>query len=72
MTVAGTHNISDWWTDLYLAAGKLKSTNRYKEADKVLKEAKKISSERNGCIWTFPRFSYLGIYSIKRRPHNNS
>ena len=39
-TVAGTHNLKDWGTDAYLAVGKLKDTNRYKEADKVLKEAK--------------------------------
>jgi hypothetical protein len=41
MTVAGTHIWSDWGTDIYLATGELKSTNRYKEADKVLKEAKR-------------------------------
>jgi hypothetical protein len=39
-SVAGTHNLSDIGTDLYLAAGHLKDTNRYKEADKVFKEAK--------------------------------
>lgn len=38
--VTGTHNLSDWGTDLYLAAGKLKDTNRYKQADKRFKEAK--------------------------------
>ena len=40
VNVAGTHNLSDWGTDLYLGLGKLKDTNRYKEAEKVLKEAK--------------------------------
>ncbi len=40
-SIAGTHNLSDWGTDAYLASGHLKDTNRYKEADKVLKEAKK-------------------------------
>ena len=35
-SVAGTHNLNDWGTDLYLAAGHLKDTNRYKEADKTL------------------------------------
>ena len=39
-TVAGTHNMSDVGTDLYLAAGKLKDTNRYKEAVNVLDQAK--------------------------------
>lgn len=40
-TVTGTHNARDWGTDAYLAMGKLKDTNRYKEADRTLKEAKK-------------------------------
>jgi hypothetical protein len=38
--VTGTHNVSDWITDGYLAAGHLKDTTRYKEADKMLKNAK--------------------------------
>ena len=40
VNVAGSHNIFDAGTDVYLAFGGLKSTNRYKEADKILKEAK--------------------------------
>ena len=39
-SVAGTHNLSDVGTDLFLAGGALKSTNRYKEADEVLKKSK--------------------------------
>jgi hypothetical protein len=39
--VTGSHNLADWGTDAYLAVGKLKDTNRYKEADRTLKEAKK-------------------------------
>ena len=42
VNVAGTHNLKDWGTDAYLAFGGLKSTNRYKEADRTLKEAKKF------------------------------
>jgi hypothetical protein len=38
--VTGTHNIADVVTDGYLAAGGLKNTTRYKEADKMLKKAK--------------------------------
>ena len=38
-TIAGTHNLADVGTDAYLALGKLKDTNRYKEADKTLKRA---------------------------------
>lgn len=39
--VAGTHNLSDVGTDIWLAFGGLKNTNRYKEASKVLDEAKR-------------------------------
>ena len=38
--VAGTHNLSDWGTDAYLALGKLKDTDRYREADNMLKMSK--------------------------------
>lgn len=38
--IAGTHNIKDWGTDLYLGVGKLKDTNRYKEAKQTLENAK--------------------------------
>ena len=39
-TVAGTHNLSDWGTDIWLAAGGLKSTDRYKSAHEGLRAAK--------------------------------
>lgn len=39
-TVTGTHNAKDWVTDIYLAAGKLKDTERYKSAHKTLRAAK--------------------------------
>jgi len=39
--IAGTHNLKDWGTDAYLLAGKVKDTNRYKEADNTLTQAKK-------------------------------
>ena len=42
-SITGSHNLynlSDVGTDLYLAAGHLKDTNRYKQADKTLKQAK--------------------------------
>jgi hypothetical protein len=38
--VTGTHNNYDVLNDIYLGAGLLKSTNRYKEADKMLTKAK--------------------------------
>jgi len=38
--IAGTHNIKDVGTDLYLGLGRLKDTNRYKEAKQTLENAK--------------------------------
>ena len=40
VSVAGTHNLRDWGTDFYLGIGKLKDTNRYKEAKSVYDKAK--------------------------------
>jgi len=39
-TVAGTHNLSDVGTDVYLGLGGIKNTNRYKEADDKFNKAK--------------------------------
>ena len=48
--VAGTHKLSDWGTDAYLALGGLKSTNRYKEADNTLKKAKAKYNINNATV----------------------
>ena len=40
MSVAGTHNSKDYLTDLHLATGNLKSTDRYKSAHSTLRAAK--------------------------------
>ena len=40
VSVAGTHNLRDWGTDLYLGLGKIKDTNRYKEAKNIYDKAK--------------------------------
>jgi len=40
VNVAGTHNLRDVGTDMYLQMGKLKDTSRYKEAGKTLENAK--------------------------------
>jgi tetratricopeptide (TPR) repeat protein len=40
VSVAGTHNLRDWGTDFYLGIGKLKDTNRYKEAKSIYDKAK--------------------------------
>jgi hypothetical protein len=47
-TIAGTHNIYDVGTDLYLALGKLKDTKRYKEAKKILEKARKYYPSNTG------------------------
>jgi hypothetical protein len=39
-SVTGTNKPSDWGTNAYLALGKLKDTDRYKESHKALREAK--------------------------------
>ena len=39
-SVAGTHNLKDAVTDVWLAVGGLKSTNRYKEAKSTLEKAR--------------------------------
>ena len=49
-TVAGTHNLKDVGTDLYLAAGKLKNTKRYKEADEILHKAKAKHNVKNATV----------------------
>jgi hypothetical protein len=39
-SITGTHNLKDWGTNAYLAVGKLKDTNRYKEAHATIRKAK--------------------------------
>lgn len=46
VNVNGTNSLSDWGTDAYLAVGLLKDTNRYREADDVIKKAKKKYAPR--------------------------
>jgi hypothetical protein len=38
--VSGSHTIKDWGTNLYLATGNIKKTNRYKEAHQGIRQAK--------------------------------
>ena len=40
-SIAGTHNLKDVGTDVWLALGGLKQTDRYKEAKSTLEKAKK-------------------------------
>ena len=60
--VAGTHNLSDVGTDVYLALGKLKDTNRYKEASRVLDEAKRKYNVNNATISGHSLGSTIGRY----------
>lgn len=48
--VAGTHNNKDKLTDVYLAFGGLKNTDRYKSADETLKKAKSKYGVTNATI----------------------
>ena len=48
--VNGTRNLRDWGTDIIAGFGGIKSTNRYKQADKTLKEAKKKYKTENSII----------------------
>lgn len=50
VNVAGTHNWADVGTDLYLAFGDLKSTNRYKQARDTLNKAKEKYGVQNATI----------------------
>ena len=61
--VAGTHNLSDVGTDVWLAFGGLKNTNRYKEASKILDEAKrKYGNDINTTITGHSLGSTIGQY----------
>ena len=50
-TSTGTHNAKDSGTNAYLAAGKIKDTNRYKSADDGLKKAKLKYGVSNASIY---------------------
>ena len=49
-SLAGTHNLADVGTDIYLGVGHLKDTKRYKEAEKTLKQAKQKYNVRKALI----------------------
>lgn len=62
MSGTGTHNLSDVWTDVALAFGKLKDTNRYKEAKSTLENAKKKYGVDNAIITGHSLFGTIGGY----------
>jgi hypothetical protein len=66
-SVTGTrlNKLQDLGTDLYLAAGKLKDTNRYKEAESTLEKAKKKYNKNNATIIGHSLGSTIGSYIKK-------
>jgi hypothetical protein len=65
-TVAGTHNLADIGTDLYLAVGKLKDTNRYKEADRTLKAAKQKYNPETTSVAGHSLGATIGSYAASK------
>jgi hypothetical protein len=63
--IAGTHNLKDWGTDAYLLFGNIKNTNRYKEADERLKQAKQKYNVNNATITGHSLGATLGNYIAK-------
>jgi hypothetical protein len=49
-TVAGTHKASDWGTDVALAFGRLKDTDRYKRAHSAIRIAKEKYKPRKTIV----------------------
>ena len=66
-SITGTrlNKLQDLGTDLYLAAGKLKDTNRYKEAESALEKAKKKYNKINAAIIGHSLGSTIGSYIKK-------
>ena len=50
VSIAGTHNVNDLLTDTRLMTGGLKNTDRYKEADKILQQAKNKYGVNNAVV----------------------
>ena len=62
VNVAGTHNLSDWGTDLYLAFGHLKDTSRYKQAKNTLTQAKEKYKPTKTTVTGHSLGSSIGSY----------
>lgn len=58
----GTHNLRDVGTDVYLAFGNLKGTNRYKEAKKTLESAKQKYNTDSAIITGHSLFGTIAGY----------
>jgi len=62
LNVSGTHNLSDVGTDIYLALGKIKDTNRYKQAKNILEQAKTKYQPANTTITSHSLGGAIGQY----------
>lgn len=62
VNVAGTHNLKDWGTDLYLALGHLKDTSRYKQAKNTLELAKQKYKPEQTIVSGHSLGSSIGSY----------
>ncbi len=62
VSIAGTHNLRDIGTDIYLGMGHLKDTNRYKEADRVLHQAKTKYGVSSASVVGHSLGSSIGAY----------
>jgi hypothetical protein len=61
-TVAGTHKASDWGTDVALAFGRLKDTERYKRAHSAIRVAKEKYKPRKTIVTSHSLGSSIGQY----------
>jgi hypothetical protein len=63
-TVAGTHNLSDGFTDIYLGAGKLQDTDRFKNAKNKFEKAKQKYAPSNSTVVGHSlRRNYFSIFN---------
>jgi hypothetical protein len=61
-TVAGTHKLADWGTDVNLAFGNLKGTDRYKRAHSAIRAAKDKYQPRRTVVTGHSLGSSIGQY----------
>jgi len=62
VSIAGTHNLSDFGTDIWLASGNLKNTSRFKEGELVLQRAKQKYNIDNATITGHSLGGTIGSY----------
>jgi len=60
--INGTNSLYDWGVNAYLAVGKLKDTNRYKESHKKLRQAKEKYGVNNAIVTGHSQGGYTANY----------